>query len=132
MTNDRIPSVTDMPHMSIIEFDRTVVADMKRLPFAERPQYVLCPYDSSENFRRKVVVITDRVTEPTVIRSPHARSNKRPLAFAVPSLAVVTVELAQAITRIVTDHQVLRTLADDKVVLASLPRAAEPATAVAA
>lgn len=132
MTAAQIPSVADMPHMSMSEFNYTVVRDMKRLPFAKRPQYLLCPYDSTEPHFRKVVVVTDRVTEPTVIRNRGTRSNWRPMAVAVPSLAAVTVELAQAITRIVTDHQVLRTIAGNKVVLATLPSAVESTPTMAA
>ncbi|WP_137876517.1 hypothetical protein [Rhodococcus sp. Q] len=127
-----IPTVADMPHMTSSRFNHTVVADMKKLPFAKRAQYLLCPYDSTEDHMRKVVVVTDRVTQPTVIRRPCAGSNLHPMAVAVPSLAAITVELAQAITRVMTDHQVLRTLADNRVVLATLPSAVPPAAATGA
>ncbi|WP_137725813.1 hypothetical protein [Prescottella subtropica] len=119
-----------LPHLSWTEFTRTVLPALKAVPRDDSPQYALCPYDTMETFNRRVVVVTDQVTGPTVIRAPRRRSNRRPAALAVPHLDALTLPLAQALTRVGTDYIVIRHLFTNTVVRTSL--VAEPVAAQAA
>lgn len=110
-----------LPHMSWTEFTRTVLPALKAVPREDSPQYALCPYDTMETFNRRVLVVTDHVTGPTVIRAPRKRSNRRPAALAVPHLDALSLPLAQAITRVGTDYIVLRHLFTNAAVRTQFP-----------
>ncbi|WP_420878947.1 hypothetical protein [Rhodococcus sp. (in: high G+C Gram-positive bacteria)] len=121
-----------LPHMSWTEFTRTVLPALKAVPREDSPQYALCPYDTIERFNHRVIVVTDKVTAPTVIRAPRKRSNRWPAALAVPHLDALTLPLAQAVTRRATDYIVLRQLFTNAAVRTQLPTDSSAVQATAA
>ncbi|APE12648.1 MULTISPECIES: hypothetical protein [unclassified Rhodococcus (in: high G+C Gram-positive bacteria)] len=125
-------NLTDLPHMTWTEFSRTALPKLKAGAREDSPQYVLCPYDSMEKFYRRVVVVTDTVSVPTVVRAPRARSNRKPAAVALPDLAALTLPLAQSIVRVGTDYIVLRQLFTDALVRDRFPSGEESVRGVAA
>ena len=84
----------DTPHISVRRLTKAV----------ERSHYLVAAFGSTEAMRQKVVVITDDVAEPTWVLRPGTRAIKQSniMALALPSLSDLTLELAQAHTRMVT------------------------------
>lgn len=68
--------------------------------------YVLAAYDSIEERNLKIVVIMPGLAEPTWVLRPRARAAtpSNVMALALPSLAALTLELAQAHTRMHIDY----------------------------
>lgn len=72
--------------------------------------YLLAAYDSVESFAQRIVVVDPRLDAPTLILRPRVRTASRGnvLALAVPSLADLSLELAQGHTNTVTEYMGLR------------------------
>lgn len=68
--------------------------------------YVLAAYDSIEERNLKIVVIMPGLAEPTWVLRPRARAVTpgSVMALALPSLAALTLELAQTHTRMRIDY----------------------------
>ncbi|PCK24142.1 hypothetical protein CHR55_27260 [Rhodococcus qingshengii] len=114
--------------MTWTDFSRKALPGLKAQQKNVTPQYVLCPYDSIERRTHQVVVVTDAVTTPTVVRAPRARSNRKPIAIALPSLDALTLPLAQSAVRVQTDYIVLRHLFTNAVIRKTFPMSVEQAT----
>lgn len=121
-------TLTALPHMTWTDFSRNVLPGLKALQKTVTPQYGLCPYDSIERRTHQVVVVTDAVTTPTLVRAPRARSNRKPIAIALPSLDTLTLPLAQSAVRVQTDYIVLRHLFTNAVIRNTFPMSVEQPT----
>lgn len=100
--------------MSIATPEKTIpTMSVKNVTKAlDRDHYVLTAYDSDERWNFKVVVVLPEINEPTWVLRPGTRKVTRQnvLALAVPSLEALTLDLAQAHTRMGTDYITVHTL----------------------
>lgn len=103
-------STVDMPHMTWTQFEQTVLPGLRKQPRESTEQYAVAAYDSSEGFQRRVLIVSAKVAEPTVLRAKRARTNRRPMAVIVPSLEAVSLPLLQALTGALTDFIAVRHL----------------------
>lgn len=72
----------------------------------DRDHYIVAPHDTIETWQMKILVVIPGLDSPTWVVKPRTRTVTRRsvLALAVPSLDAFTVEMAQQLTREVTDY----------------------------
>lgn len=102
--------IESMPYMTASTFNTKVLPELRKKPLSESNEYVAIPYDSCENLYAKPIVVTAMVPRPTIIRQPRSRTNRNPMALAVPELTAITMPLLQVLTRVVTSFITVRHL----------------------